>query len=76
MAEEYAAIFDEQLKAFDKERSKTNEKYEERITTLKGQFKEAKENSTRVTAELEVCQVHIKKTGTQITFTALVKYFP
>jgi len=66
MAEEYAAIFDEQLKAFDKERSKTNEKYEERITTLKGQFKEAKENSTRVTAELEVCQVHIKKTETQL----------
>ena len=63
MAEEYAAIFDEQLKAFDKERSKTNGEYEERIATLEDQYKGAKESSTRVTAELEVCQAHIKKTG-------------
>ena len=66
MAEEYSAIFDEQLKAFEKERTSLKTEFAEKLEKLESQFKESKEKETKSTAELVVCQEHIKKTGKRI----------
>ena len=68
MAEEYAAIFDDQLKAFEKERTNLKTEFAEKLEKLESQFKDSKEKETKSTAELVVCQEQIKKIGKIVAF--------
>lgn len=63
MAEDYAAVFDEQLKAFEKERSTLKKKHDEKTEKLQNELKSIKEQFSKSNAELLVSQDHVKKSG-------------
>ena len=63
MAEDYAAVFDEQLKAFEKERSSLKKNHDEKTEKLQNELKSMKEQFSKSNAELHVSQDHVKKTG-------------
>ena len=63
MAEDYAAVFEEQMKAFEKERSTLKKNHDEKTEKLETELKSIKEQFSKSNAELLVSQEHVKQSG-------------
>ena len=63
MADEYAAIFDEQLAAFEKERETLKKDSASKISSLTEELRTVKEDRARISAELIVCRKQVSKSG-------------
>ena len=63
MADEYSAIFDEQLAAFEKERETLKQESASKISSLVDELKTVKEDRARISTELIVCKKQVSKSG-------------